>query len=197
MDAALQARHYTAGGASAISVLTEPGSFGGSNADLDIVRSATSLPMLKKDFHVTEMQLSEAKNLGASAALLIVRALEPARIIAMSGYAKSIGLELVLEVRDENELEVALRAGAEIIGVNNRNLQTLQIDPTTVSRIVPLIPPHVIAIAESGYSSREQVETAAEAGADAVLVGSSISAASDPAMLVRQLSKVPRFSRPR
>jgi indole-3-glycerol phosphate synthase len=195
MDAAEQARRYTSGGASAISVLTEPGSFGGSNADLAIVRSATSLPMLKKDFHVTESQLNEAKQLGASAALLIVRALDPRRIIDLTEHARDIGLEVVLEVRDENELEVALRAGAQIIGVNNRNLETLIIDPTTVSRILPLIPSELIAIAESGYSTREQVQKAAEAGADAVLVGSSISASSDPVALVRELASVERTGR--
>ncbi len=197
MDAAQQAREYTSGGAAAISVLTEPGSFGGSNADLRIVRSATTLPMLKKDFHVTESQLSEAKRLGASAALLIVRSIEPGSIVAMADHARSIELEVLFEVRDEAELDVALAAGAKIIGVNNRNLETLEIDPTTVGRIVPLIPRGIIAVAESGYATREQVETAARSGADAVLVGSSISAARDPAALVRDLVRVARTPRSR
>jgi indole-3-glycerol phosphate synthase len=186
-----QAALYAAGGAAALSVLTEPTRFAGSNADIEHARSA-GLPILKKDFHVSERQLREARGLGASAALIIVRAIEPVRLADLSALAREIELEIVFEVRTERELAQALDAQAAIIGVNNRNLETLEIDPHTVSRIVPLIPAQCIAIAESGYSTAEDVAIAAEAGADAVLVGSAVSAAADPRHAVALLSSVPR-----
>ena len=194
IDARRQSVAYEEGGASAISVLTEPASFGGSDADVRQVKAASSLPVLKKDFHVSELQLIEARQLGASAALVIVRAMEPARVMVLASAARDIGLEVVFEIRDENELRVALDAGAEIIGVNNRNLETLEIDSTTVERIVPLIPGSCVAIAESGYSTRQHIEAAAHSGADAVLVGSSISAAENPAAAVMELTGVPTTS---
>jgi indole-3-glycerol phosphate synthase len=197
LDARRQSVAYEEGGASAISVLTEPASFGGSDADVRQVRAATSLPILKKDFHVSEIQLIEARNLGASAALVIVRAIEPARVASLASVARDIGLEILFEVRDENELRTAVDAGAEIIGVNNRDLETLDIDSTTVERILPLIPRDCVAIAESGYSTRKHIEAAARSGADAVLVGSSISAAEDPAAAVRELAGIPTTSRRR
>ena len=194
IDARRQSIAYETGGAAAISVLTEPASFGGSDADVRQVKAAISLPVLKKDFHVSELQLIEARQLGASAALIIVRAMEPGRVMMLASAARDIGLEIVFEIRDENELRVALDAGAEIIGVNNRNLETLEIDSTTVERIVPLIPGSCVAIAESGYSTRHHIEVAARAGADAVLVGSSISAADDPVAAVMELTGVPTAS---
>ena len=189
-----QARLYAAGGAAALSVLTEPTSFGGDNEDIGLAHAA-GLPILKKDFHVSEVQLVEAQGLGASAALIIVRAIDPVRLADLSAVAREIDLELLFEVRDESELERALKVGAVMIGVNNRNLETLVIDPDTVSRIVPLIPSECIAIAESGYSSSADVERAAQAGADAVLIGSALSASPDPAAAVALLSKVPRHPR--
>lgn len=197
LDSARQARAYSDGGAVAISVLTEPSAFGGSDEDLGIVRSAVGVPLLRKDFHVSESQLLEARRLGASAALVIVRAIEPSRLRSLAQAARDVSLELVFEIRDEIELDRALGAGAEIIGVNNRNLETLEIDPHTVKRIVPLIPPECVAIAESGYSTRDQVVEAARAGADAVLVGSSVSASPDPAAAVGALADVPRRPRTR
>jgi indole-3-glycerol phosphate synthase len=196
IDSGDQARRYTEGGASAISVLTEPLAFGGSDDDLALVRASTDLPMLKKDFHVTETQIIQASALGASAALVIVRAIEPERVRDLANVARDCDLELVFEIRDETELDVALSAGASIIGVNNRNLETLEIDASTVDRLIPLIPPHIAAIAESGYSSRDQVERAARAGADAVLVGSAISGADDPTSAVRALTGVKTAARP-
>lgn len=197
LDARRQSVAYEEGGAAAISVLTEPASFGGSDADVGLVRAATSLPILKKDFHVSEGQLLEARRLGASAALVIVRAIEPSRVGLLACAAREIGLEIVFEVRDEAELRIAVEAGAEIIGVNNRNLETLEIDPTTVERILPLIPGDFVAIAESGYSERKHVEAAARSGADGVLVGSSISAADDAVAAVRELVGVSTTSRRR
>lgn len=195
ISAAAQARSYEAGGAAAISILTEPEHFGGSNEDLTNVRDAVRLPILKKDFHVDPIQLVEAKALGASAALLIVRALAPDTLARLSATGAELGLELLYEIRDRTELNRALEAGARIIGVNNRNLETLVIDPTTAERLVGEIPADRIAVAESGVSSRSDVERLARSGADAVLVGSAISAAQDPVAAVRELSDVTRVER--
>jgi indole-3-glycerol phosphate synthase len=176
-------------------VLTESAHFGGSPSDLVAVRSAVSLPVLKKDFHVRPIQLLEARALGASAALLIVRALAPDRLREMLDVARRLELEALVEVRDEAELDRALECGATMIGVNNRDLETLVIDATTAERLVPRIPAHVIAVAESGVASRADVERYAARGADAVLVGSSISAAADPVQATRALAGVPRRAR--
>ncbi len=193
--APLQAAAYLAGGAAGISVLTEPAHFGGSPDDLPAVRAAVPLPVLRKDFHVAEIQLLEARALGASAVLLIARALAPGRLAAMAAEAQHLGLEVLVEVRDERELDDALHSGAAMIGVNNRNLESLVIDPATSERLIPRIPPRFIAIAESGMTSRDDVARVAQAGADAVLVGSAISAAADPAQALRALTEVPRRSR--
>ena len=195
MDSAVQAGVYEEGGASAISVLTEPTRFGGSLEDIKAVADATNLPILAKDFHVHELQLLHAKAAGAMAALLIVRALEPSRLAELAEIARVIKLEPLFEIRDEGELEVALDAGARIIGVNNRNLETLEIDESTVERILPLIPAGIVAVAESGYTSREKVERAAASGADAVLIGSFLSAATDPAAVLKGLLGIPKASR--
>lgn len=195
IDSAAQARRYETGGAAAISVLTEPSRFGGSDADIAQVSDAVKLPILKKDFHVTEAQIAHAAMSRASAALIIVRAVSPSELIHLANVAKRAELEIVYEVRDEKELERAIEAGAQIIGVNNRNLETLEIDRDTVTRIIPLVPRECIAIAESGYSTRSEIEEAASAGADAVLVGSSLSASRDPEASVRALSSVARASR--
>jgi len=195
IDSSAQAASYELGGAAAISVLTEPARFGGSDDDLIAVAARVRIPVLKKDFHIAENQIAQAASLGASAALVIVRAIEPPVLRRLAAVAAETDIELLYEVRDEVELERALEAGAEIIGVNNRNLETLDVDPETVSRIVPMIPPECIAVAESGYVSVEDIERAARAGADAVLVGSSLSAAKNPAETVRMLSSVARQRR--
>jgi len=197
LDAVTQARAYVAGGAAAISVLTEPAHFAGSLADLEAVRAALSVPALKKDFHVRPIQLIEAKAAGASAALLIARALDPDRLREMMETGRDLGLELLVEIRDEAELDRALEVGATMIGVNNRDLESLVIDPATAERLVPRIPAGIIAIAESGVKSRADVERYARCGADAVLVGSSISAAADPTAATRALADVPRTARAR
>lgn len=198
LDAVAQARSYAGAGAAAISVLTEPDRFGGSVSDLSSVAHAVSVPVLRKDFIVASVQLFEARARGASAALLIVRALPPDALVELHDIGTRIGLDLLVEVRDEGELALALDIGATIVGVNNRNLESLIIDPETIARIVPLIPRGVIAVAESGMSSRADVETAANAGADAVLVGSAVSAAVDPGAAVGSLIGIPvqRNARP-
>ena len=190
-----QARAYAAGGAAAISVLTEPNHFSGSIDDLAAVAAAVDVPALKKDFHIDPIQLLEARAHGATAALLIVRALSPDRFNEMLSAAQSIGLETIVEIRDEDELRLALDCGAPIIGINNRNLETLVIDPTTSERLLPLIPASVIAIAESGMSSRRDVERVAALGADAVLIGSSLSSADNPTAMVKDFASVPKVAR--
>jgi indole-3-glycerol phosphate synthase len=198
IDAPERARSYVTAGAAAISVLTEPDHFGGSMNDLEAVAAAVAVPVLRKDFIVASVQLYEARARGASAALLIVRALPRAALVELHDLGTAIGLDLLVEVRDEEELALALDIGAAIIGVNNRNLESLVIDPSTVGRVVPLIPRDVIAVAESGMASPEDVQRAAAAGADAVLVGSYVSAAPDPLAAVRALSgvSVERDARP-
>ena len=195
LDAVAQAAAYAEGGAAAVSVLTEPHHFGGSVDDLRRIRAALDIPVLKKDFHVSDVQLLEARALGASAALLIARALAPSRLDELTAYGRSIGLELLVEVRDEDELARALQAGATMIGVNNRDLETLQIDETTAERLIPQIPAAMVAIAESGVKSLVDVQRYAAVGADAVLVGSVLSASGDPAAAARALGGVAR--RPR
>jgi indole-3-glycerol phosphate synthase len=195
LDAVAQASAYAAGGAAAVSILTEPVHFGGSVDDLRRVAAALSIPVLKKDFHLAPAQLLEARLLGASAALLIARALAPALLDELVAFGGAIGLELLVEVRDEDELARALHAGATMIGVNNRNLETLEIDAHTAERLIPLVPATIVAVAESGVRSRADVERYAGCGADAVLVGSVLSAAPDPAAAARALGGVPRRAR--
>ena len=190
-----QASAYQAGGASAISVLTEPEHFGGSIDDLAAVRRAVQLPVLKKDFHVDPVQLLEAKATGASAALLIVRALSPDQLVRMTEVAARLELECLVEVRDAEELDRALAVSAAVIGVNSRNLETLAVDPGTAEGLMRQIPDSVIAVAESGVTGRGDVERLATAGADAVLVGSAVSAARDPSVAVRELTGVSRRGR--
>lgn len=195
LNAVEQANAYASGGAAGVSILTEPAHFGGSIDDLIDVGKRVALPALKKDFHIAPIQLMEARALGASAALLIVRALSPDRLAEMMRMGRTLGLELLVEVRDEAELERALTEGATLIGVNNRDLETLIIDPATSDRLIPRIPSHVVAIAESGVKTRADVERYAAVGADAVLVGSSLSASPDPVAATRALAGVPRRDR--
>jgi indole-3-glycerol phosphate synthase len=190
-----QAIAYEAGGASAISVLTEPLHFGGSGDDLASVRAAARVPVLKKDFHLDAVQLLEARALGASAVLLIARALEPRLLTALAAESAALGLEVLVEVRTERELDLALSTNAAAIGVNSRDLETLELDFGVSERLLPLVPAERLAIAESGVSGRDDVERAARRGADAVLVGSSVSAAADPAAAVRALTGVSRSTR--
>lgn len=192
LDLARQVRAYEAGGAAAISVLTEPTRFGGSADDLVLARKSVALPLLKKDFHVEVSQILEARVLGASAALVIARAVPPGRLKDLMTAGADVALEILVEVRDERELDLALSLNARLIGVNNRNLETLEIDAGTSLRILPLIPRGVLAIAESGVKSAADVKRFADAGADAVLVGSELSGARDPEAAARALTDVAR-----
>lgn len=195
LDAEAYARAYRQGGAAAISVLTEPDRFGGSDDDISAAARGAELPIVRKDFHVSVSQLHQARCLGASAALLIVRALEPALFAQLLEAARAIDLEIVAEVRDISELERALEAGVKIIGVNNRNLESLAIESGTAESLIPRIPNGVIAVAESGYADRSSIERVAACGADAVLIGSFLSASADPQAEVERLTGVNRVTR--
>ena len=189
---------YADGGAAALSILTEPDHFGGSVQDLVDVRRRVQLPTLKKDFHVDSVQVLEARAIGASALLLIARALEPSRLEDLANEAAQLGLEVLVEIRDDEELFRAMSLKASVVsmvGVNNRNLETLVVTPSTSERLLPLIGADRVAIHESGIAGRPDVEAAASNRADAVLVGSSVSAAENPADAVRALTGVAR--RPR
>jgi len=189
--AALYARH----GASAISVLTDRPHFGGSIEDLRAAASCVAVPLLRKDFILDELQVIEARAVGAAAVLLIVRALPTARLETLLACARDAGLEAVVEVHTAAELDRALGAGAEIVGVNSRDLDTFRIDVADAWGLLARVPPDRVAVAESGMRGREDVERAAGAGADAVLIGTALSLAPDPAGLLRQLSEVVRRGR--
>lgn len=195
LDAGGQAAKFERGGAAAASILTEPRHFGGSLDDLHAAAAATKFPLLRKDFHISPLQLREAHDAEASAALLIARALHPRDLQIMLHAASECPIETVVEVRTEEELALALGFGARIIGVNARDLETLEVDDRVPARLIPKIPPHVMAIWESGISSRDDVERAASAGADAVLVGSALSLSEDPESLLATLTTVPRRAR--
>jgi indole-3-glycerol phosphate synthase len=192
IDVEHQVRAYEAGGAAAISILTEPSRFGGSNEDLVNAAAAAGIPLLKKDFHVEVAQIYEARALGASAALVIVRAVEPKRLRELIDAGKEVGLDILVEVRNQAELELALASGAEVIGVNNRDLETLEIDNETAVQLIPLVPSSVVAVAESGLKTPADIKRVAAAGADAVLVGSELSASADPRTAVKSLTGIQR-----
>jgi indole-3-glycerol phosphate synthase len=195
LDAPARAREYAAGGAAALSVLTEPSEFGGDISDLAAVRNVVAIPLLRKDFIVSTSQIVEARAMGASAVLLIARALAPEELGDLASVARAHGLDTLIEVRDEWELERALAAGASVVGVNTRNLETLRIEPSVGLQLIPSIPATVPAVYESGVQTAADVEAAADAGADAVLVGSILSGSADPEAAVRALAQVPRRGR--
>ena len=179
-DPAALAVEYEAGGASAISVLTEQRHFAGSLDDLVRVRCAVSIPVLRKDFVVTAYQLFEARAAGADMVLLIVAALSDSELVSLVERARSIGLTPLVEVHTADEVGRAVDAGATIIGVNARNLQTLKVEPATFSRLAPLIPDGIVRIAESGVRGPHDVIDLARAGADVVLVGEALVTGRDP-----------------
>jgi len=195
-DPAALARQYAAGGATAISVLTEGRRFGGSLADLDTVRAAVAVPVLRKDFMVEPYQLLEARAHGADLILLIVAALTDAQLVAMREQAESLGMTALVEVHDEEETRRAVATGARVIGVNARNLKTLQVDRSTFARLRPLIPAGAVAVAESGIRGVTDVQEYAAAGAHAVLVGEALVTGGDPAAAVASFAAVARHGIP-
>lgn len=195
LDPVTHARAYEAGGAVAISVLTEPAHFGGSLDDLRRVAAAVSLPVLRKDFLLEELQLVEARAAGAAAVLVIVRILEPHRVRSLVRAARDLGLATLVEVHSAGELEVALSAGATLVGVNSRDLDSFTIDRDAADRLLAQVPVAVVAVAESGIADRRDVERAARVGADHVLVGTAVARLDDPREAVRGLAGVPRRER--
>jgi indole-3-glycerol phosphate synthase len=190
-DPAAHARSYASAGAAAISVLTEPTFFDGSLEHLAAVRSAVSVPLLRKDFIVTDYQLVEAAAHGADAVLLIVGALDDEALRTLLSRAAELGLDTLVEVHDEAELKRAAAAGAEIIGVNSRNLRTLTVDPDVLVRVATAIPANAVAVAESGIRTRDDIDRLSAVGYSAFLVGERLITEADPGAALRALRAAP------
>ena len=186
-DPAALAADYEAGGARIISVLTEQRRFGGSLADLDAVRAAVGIPVLRKDFVVSSYQVHEARAHRADMVLLIVAALEQNALIGLRERIESLGMTALVEVHTEDEACRAVDAGARVIGVNNRDLTTLEVDRSTFERIAPGLPSDIVKIAESGVRGPLDLIELAAAGADAVLVGENLVTTADPRQAVADL----------
>ena len=189
------ARQYEAGGAAAISVLTEPTFFDGALEHLAAVRQAVALPLLRKDFIVDEYQLLEARANGADAALLIVAAVAQADLVRLQHLAWDLGLAALVEVHDDEELTRAVDSGARIIGVNNRNLRTLAVDVAASRRLGARIPADVIGVSESGLTSRADLEDLAGQGYRAFLIGERFMTAANPAQAIAELIGAGSFHR--
>jgi indole-3-glycerol phosphate synthase len=181
------ARLYEQGGAAAISVLTEPTFFDGALEHLTAVRQAVALPLLRKDFIIDEYQLFEARAAGADAILLIVAALDQPALLRLQQRAWDLGLAVLVEVHDDAELMRAIDSGARLIGINNRNLRTLQVDIDASYRLAAQVPRDVIAVSESGLRTREDVERLTRAGYRAFLIGERFMTDADPAAAIRDL----------
>jgi indole-3-glycerol phosphate synthase len=195
LDPAGRAGLYAERGAASISVLTDGPFFGGSVEDLRAAAARVRVPVLRKDFILDELQLLEARAAGAAAVLLIVRALSRERLAALLSTAAGQGLDALVEVHAASELEAALGAGARIIGVNSRDLDTFRIDAAAAWRLLRDIPADRVAVAESGMAGEEDVVAAADHGADAVLIGTALSAGPDPGAVLDRLAAVPRRGR--
>lgn len=195
LDPVEHARAYARGGAVAVSVLTDEAHFGGSLDDLARVSQQVALPTLRKDFILDELQLLEARAAGASAVLLIVRALAGRRLGSLAAAARGQGLGVLVEVHTEAELERAVAASPTAIGVNSRDLASFAVDIEGAVRLLARVPQGIPAVAESGIETRADVERLAAAGADLVLVGTSVARRDDPAAAVRALVGVPRSGR--
>jgi indole-3-glycerol phosphate synthase len=182
------ARAYTLGGAAAISVLTHMASFGGRPEHVEEVRFASELPILRKDFVTDPYEVGEARAAGADAVLLIVAALDPERLAELLRVARSRAIAALVEVHDESEVDIALRAGAQVIGVNNRDLRTFNVDLGLTERLRSAIPLDLVLVAESGIHTAADARRMREAGADAILVGESLMRAEDPSARIRELA---------
>jgi indole-3-glycerol phosphate synthase len=188
VDVGAQVAAYERGGAAALSVLTDEPHFGGSLADLRAARAASSLPIIRKDFVVDPYQLYEAAVNGADAVLLIVAALGDEDLRSLYEEARSIDLDCLVEVHDGEELERGLEAGAEVIGINNRNLDDMSVDVATTYELMPDVPAGKTVVSESGFSTREQLDDLERVGVDAVLIGESLMRADDVEAAVRELT---------
>jgi indole-3-glycerol phosphate synthase len=187
----LVAKEYEGGGAACLSVLTDADYFGGSPADLAAARQASSLPVLRKDFTVQEADVADARRMGADAVLLIVAALDDDELVRCAALADHLGLAAIVEVHDEPELERALAAGARIVGVNQRDLRTFQVDHERACGLATAIPAGVLAVAESGIRDATDAQRLAESGYDAILVGETLVRAADRTGKLRELVGYP------
>lgn len=195
LDPVQYARNCERGGASAVSVLTEERHFGGSIEDLERVAAAISLPVLRKDFIINEVQILEARIAGASAVLLIARILGPEQLDVLAGFVRDFKMTPLIEVHDLTELDAALKGSPEVLGVNARDLDTLAMNPAKAEEIMRHVPAGVTLVAESGVETRQDIERLAGAGADFILVGTSVARRSDPEQAVRALTGVRRQPR--
>jgi indole-3-glycerol phosphate synthase len=186
-DPGRQAARYEEGGASAVSVLTEPRHFGGTLADLRLVRAHTALPVLRKDFIVHPAQILEARANGADAVLLIVGALTDAELLGLLAAAGDLGMGCLVECHTEEQVERAAATGSPLIGVNSRDMETLEVDLARGLDLVGRVPEDRVRVLESGVRSRDDVARAEAAGADAVLVGEALMRAAEPAARIREL----------
>jgi indole-3-glycerol phosphate synthase len=187
LDPAALAQAYERGGAACLSVLTDAEFFGGSPDDLRAARAATRLPVLRKDFTVSPADVCDARIMGADAVLLIAAALDDDELADLHTLAVDIGLDALVEVHDEAELDRALAAGAHVVGVNQRDLVTFEVDNERAVRVGAAIPPTVVRVAESGVRGPDDAAALAAAGFDAVLVGELLVSSSDPAAAVELL----------
>jgi len=186
-EPAVLAAEYEAGGAAAISVLTEQRRFSGSLADLDAIRERVSVPVLRKDFMVDPYQVWEARAHGADLVLLIVAALTDAQLGSLALLARSLGMTCLVEVHTAEEVARAVDSGAVLLGVNNRDLKTLTVDPGLFARLAELVPPGIVKVAESGLTSPADAARAAAAGADVVLVGEALVRDQEPRRAVADM----------
>lgn len=187
LDARLTAQEYELGGASAISVLTDAHYFGGNLEDLRSAKEAVSIPMMRKDFILDEYQIVEARAWGADAILLIVCALSQGKLRTLIKFARELGLASLVEIHDENELGIALEAGARIIGINTRNLRTFEVDSSLPFKLKDKIPPSVTAVVESGIKTREDIQGYLKAGYGAFLIGEALAKAPDKIKMLSSL----------
>src|SRR3954453_19123348 len=188
IDLAAQVAAYERGGAAALSVLTDERHFGGSLTDLRAARAACTMPIIRKDFIVDPYQLYEAAVNGADAVLLIVAALDDRQLRRLYEEARAIDLDCLVEVHDDGELERALETGADVIGINNRNLDDMNVDIATTYELMPDVPAGKTVVAERGISGREELEELERVGVDAVLIGGALMTAADPEEKVRDLT---------
>jgi indole-3-glycerol phosphate synthase len=188
LDAIEQAGRYAAGGAAALSVLTEPLFFAGRPEDLAAARETTGLPILRKDFVIESIQVWEARAMGASAVLLIASALTPNELAALLDDAGRAGIDALVEVHTSDEAKLSLDLGARIVGVNNRDLATFVVDLTTAEEIAPFLSEAAVTVAESGIRSRAEAMRMVAAGYDAVLVGEALVRSPDPARLIQEMA---------
>lgn len=188
LDPATLAVVYADSGASAISVLTDRKYFSGTLDDLVVVREAVSLPVLRKDFIISEYQVLESRAFGADAVLLIVRALDSDDLSDLLDYARTLGMQALVEVHAEEELDTALDAGADVIGINNRDLAHFTTDLDVTRRLAPRVPDGHVVVSESGIRSREQIESLRRVGVHTVLVGESLVRHADPGEKLRELA---------